>query len=86
MVTPPVLRKDTSFHPVKGVGKPRWGHRTTVSDAELAPKPLWAMLPGEPFLLPWCQQRLQRPRERSCQASAESAPLRSLKVGRPSSH
>lgn len=86
MVTPPVPRTDTSFHTVKGVGKALRDHKTTVPDAELAPKPVWAMLPGEPFLLPLCQQRLQRPRERSCQASGVSAPLRSLKVGRPSSH
>ena len=61
MVTPPVPRTDTSFHTVKGVGKALRGHTTTVPDAELAPKTLWAILPGEPILLPSCQQRLQRP-------------------------
>ena len=61
MVTPPVPRTDTSFHTVKGVGKALRGHTTTVPDAELAPKPLWAILPGEPILLPSCQKRLQRP-------------------------
>lgn len=61
MVTPLVPRTDTSFHTVKGVGKALRGHTTTVPDAELAPKTLWAILPGEPILLPSCQQRLQRP-------------------------
>lgn len=61
MVTPPVPRTDTSFHTVKGVGKALRGHTMTVPDTELAPKPLWAILPREPILLPSCQQRLQRP-------------------------
>lgn len=45
MVTPPVPRTDTSFHTVKGVGKALRGHMTTVPDAELPPKTLWAILP-----------------------------------------
>ena len=61
MVTPLVPRTDTSFHTVKGVGKALRGHTMTVPDTELAPKPLWAILPREPILLPSCQQRLQRP-------------------------
>ena len=86
MVTPPVPRTDTSFHTVKGVGKALRGHTTTVPDAELAPKTLWAILPREPIFLPSCQQCLQRTHENGLSASGVSAPLRSLKVGRPSSH
>ena len=63
MVTPPVPRTDTSFHTVKGVGKALRGHKTTVPDAELSPKTLWAILPREPILLPSCQQCLPRPPE-----------------------
>ena len=63
MVTPLVPRTDTSFHTVKGVGKALRGHTMTVPDTELAPKPLWAILPREPILLPSCQQCLQRTHE-----------------------
>ena len=63
MVTPPVPRTDTSFHTLKGVGNALRGHTTTVPDAELSPKTLWAILPREPILLPSCQQCLQRTHE-----------------------
>ena len=52
MVIPPVPRTDTSFHTVKGVGKPRRGHTTTVPDAKLAPKPLWQSFPENPCCFP----------------------------------
>ena len=63
MVTPPVPRTDTSFHTLKGVGNALRGHTTTVPDAELSPKTLWAILPRETILLPSCQQCLQRTHE-----------------------